>query len=247
MRKLGRFFLLFGIVCCASVTAVTFPIFSTNFARKIFSESYAFCADLPFVEIGEETWIYDEVSGKKIFLLPTGYYAAMENIVEGYYVIRFNGIKGKVNKEKVSVVGYDGTPPDTIKELQLDEKYLIFSEIRLKTSMEGGEEFLVPTNDSIIFLGKYPTDEEMFYYVRHGDNTGYISAEYTSLPDIVIDPFSPDTGDIPILSPPTEEGMDVTKILVITVVCIAIAVLVVIIFLPKKKGKHRYYYEDCDV
>jgi len=204
-------------------------------------------ADMPYVSIGENVWLLDIDTGRKLFLLPETYYAPLDNIDGEYYVVTFNGIKGKVNKDSVSVTGYHTTASGTVQEIKIDAKFQVFTAIKLKSVMEGaGEEYPVPTDASLYFIGKYPA-EENWYYVRYNEVCGYIKAEYTTAPDLQIAPFVPEQPqqDNQPEQPKSDDG-NLTKILVITGVCVAAVVVLIIIFIPKKKGTGKYYYEDTE-
>lgn len=238
-----RFFCRFSYVVVSAALLSSLCLFSIGL-----STTAAMGADMPYVVIGEEVWLYDSDSGKKLFILPTTYYAAVENMDDEYYYVAFNGVTGKVLRDSVSVIGYHGVAPSTVQEIKIDTKYNIFTEIKLKSTLEGkSDEYAVPTNDSMYFLGKYPSDD-MWYYVKYNENCGYVKAEYTSQPEIYIADFVPEKKEEP--SEPADEPVpddsgSLAQILVITGVCVAVVAVIIIIFLPKKKGS-RYYYEDTE-
>lgn len=206
-----------------------------------------YAVDLPYVVIGEDVWLMNKETGGKLFLLPETYYARVDNLDENFYYVTFNGVAGKVERNSVSSIGYHTEATGTMQELRIDSKYSIFTEIKLKTSMEGGsEEVPVPVNGSFVFLGKYPLTD-MWYYVRYNEVCGYIRAEFTTVPEITIPAFVPQ--EKPSEIPPAEEteqpkNNNLVKILVITGLSVALVVLLVLLFRPKKKGVNKYYYED---
>lgn len=226
--------------------AIIFCVFSA-FNTAV---DFAYAADVPYIVIGEDVYLSDSETGRKLFLLPPTYYAAIDGMDEEFYYVTFNGVGGKVSKNSVSVVGYHTVAPGTVQEIKIDPEYSVFTEIKLKETMEGkGEEYPVPTNESMFFLGKYPS-EEMWYYVKYNDKCGYLKAEYTTAPDISTGVFVPEEKDVPVAEPEdpnSSDGGNITKILVITGVCVAVVAVIVIIFLPKKKGGNKYYYEDTDL
>lgn len=212
----------------------------------------AYALDFPYIVIEGEVWLLDKNTGNRIFILPETYYAKIDNLDESYYYVTFNGISGKVDKTKVSSVGYHTTATGTIQDLQVGEKYRIFTGIKLKTAMDSaGADIEVPTAGSLIFLGKYPSTD-MWYYVKYNESCGYIRAEFTTQPNLVIPAFVPEkepnsTSDD---KPKEDEGniigktSDLTKILVISGLCLGLAVIIIIIFKPNKNKKNRYYYEE---
>lgn len=215
-------------------------------------QDIAYALDFPYIVIEGEVWLLDRTTGNRIFLLPETYYAKIENLDDSYYYVTFNGIPGKVDKTIVSSVGYHTTATGTIQDLQVGEKYRIFTGINLKTTMDStGTDIEAPTAGSLIFLGKYPSIE-MWYYVKYNESCGYIRAEFTTQPNLVIPAFVPEQKPLP-----AEEGKpqqvgdsiiektsDLTKILIISGLCVVLAVIIVLIFRPNKNKKNRYYYEE---
>ncbi|MGN1042223.1 MAG: hypothetical protein ACI4SK_01925 [Christensenellales bacterium] len=244
LKNVGRVFKeLFFLSALVFFTATVF--LAALFGQ---TENCAYGADAPYVTVGKDVWLMDIDTGRRIFLLPETYYAVIDNIDAEYYYVTFNGVSGKVYKESVSVTGYHTTAPGTVQEIKIAAQYQVFTEIKLKSTLEGkGEDVLVPTDASMYFLGKYPSDE-LWYYVRYNENCGYIKAEYTSNPDLQTGVFTPE-GPSPSEPLPEEpqNGGNLVKILVITGVCVAVAAVLIILFIPKKKGKGRYYYEDTEL
>lgn len=203
--------------------------------------------DIPYVVIGTETWMLSKDSGQKLFLLPHSYYAKIDNIDENYYYVSFNGVGGKVEKNNVSTVGYHTEAEGTLQELKVDAKYSIFTEIKLKSSMEGASNDIpVPVDGSLIFIGKYPLAEE-WYYVKYDNLYGYIKAEFTNKTSITINDFIPAVKPVEPISDGIIEEDDnnkVIKILVITGLSVVLITILIVLFRPTKSNKHRYYYED---
>ncbi|MBR1746895.1 MAG: hypothetical protein IJ735_01640 [Clostridia bacterium] len=215
-------------------------------------QTAAYALDFPYVVVGQNVWLLKKEGGSRLFLLPETYYARVDNLDEEYYYVTFNGVSGKVDRTAVSSIGYHAEAPGTICELRVDPKYASFTEIRLKGSMDGGfSDSTAPVGGSFLFLGKYPVDTELWYYVRYEDVCGYIKAEFTTTPNITFPAFvpepkpetddpSPTTAD----HSPDESSPDLVKILVITGLSVAAVVLLIVLFRPRKKGAKRYYYED---
>lgn len=224
-----------------------------TFAAVAFSLLCLFCSgsaasavDMPYVVIGENIWLLDRENGAKLFLLPESYYARIDNMDESYYYVTFNGVAGKVDKTSVSTTGYPAEADGTLKELRIDPKYSVFTEIKLKSNMENGEDIPVPVSADLLFLGKYPADE-MYYYVKCGEIRGYIGAGYTTVPELEIPTFSPvkdEPEELPKKDEKEKNGNNLIKILVITGLSVVLVVLLIIIFRPRKKGANKYYYED---
>jgi hypothetical protein len=211
----------------------------------------AYALDFPYIVIEGEVWLLDRTTGNRIFLLPESYYAKIENIDDSYYYVTFNGVNGKVDKTKVSSIGYHTTAAGTIMDLQIGEKYRIFTGIKLKTTMDSsGTDIEVPTNESLIFLGKYPSTD-IWYYVKYNEVCGYIRAEFTTQPNLVIPAFVPEIKplDENVETPKNDDEKikvtpDLVKILVISGLCIGLAVIIILVFRPHKNKNNRYYYEE---
>ena len=208
----------------------------------------AFALDFPYIVIGDNVWLLDRTGGNRLFLLPSTYYARVDDIDEEYYYVTFNGVSGKVDRMAVSTIGYHTEAAGTMREIRIDLKYSYFTEIKLKSSLDGGVDYPVPVSASLVFLGKYHTDTDLWYYVKYNEYCGYIKAEFTTDPDITIAPFVPE--EKPGITDPgpakvEEKGnADLIKILVITGLSVAMVILLIIIFRPRKKGVNKYYYED---
>lgn len=238
MKKLTPLIII-SIIIASTFTLTVCPV----------AASFALAVDMPYVIIGENIWLMNKETGGKLFLLPETYYARVDNLDENYYYVTFNGVSGKVDKNSVSTIGYHTEASGTVQELRIDPKYNYFTEIKLKSSMDGASEDLpAPVSASFIFLGKYPLTD-MWYYVKYNDICGYIRAEFTTNPDISIPAFVPEekpqepTVDEPAAEQP-KDNAKLVKILVITGLSVALVVLLILLFRPKKKGVNKYYYED---
>ena len=225
-----------------AATVLFFVLFTPTGAKT------AYALDFPYIVIGDNVWLLDRTSGNRLFLLPSTYYARVDDIDEEYYYVTFNGVSGKVDRMSVSTIGYHTEAAGTMREIRIDLKYSYFTEIKLKSSLDGGVDYPVPVSASLVFLGKYPTDTDLWYYVKYNEYCGYVKAEFTSDPDITIAPFVPEEKPgIPDAEPTgsdKKDNSDLIKILVITGLSVAMIVLLIIIFRPRKKGVNKYYYED---
>lgn len=214
----------------------------------------AYAVDFPYIVIDGEVWLLNVTSGNRIFQLPDTYYAKIDNLDDNYYYVTFNGISGKVEKTLVSTIGYHTTATGTIQDLQVGEKYRVFTGIKLKSTMDsGGTDIEVPTSGSLIFLGKYQSTD-LWYYVQYNEVYGYIRAEFTNQPNITIPKFVPEEEPVTVDgddntddNTETESGLmstDLTKILIISGLSLVLVILIIIIFRPNKNKKNRYYYEE---
>ena len=167
-------------------------IFCIIFFGFFYSAEAAKALTTPHIVIEGEVWLLDIESGKRLFLLPDTYYAAIKNMDENFYYVTFNGVEGKVEKQLVSTVGYHTQAAGTMQELKVHPQYGDFVTIALKTSMDSaGEDIHLPVNDSFIFLGLYPLSE-MWYCVMYQDKIGYIKAQRTTVPEMQIPEFAPE-------------------------------------------------------
>lgn len=205
----------------------------------------AYAQEAPYVVIKENVWLLSIDNAQPLFLMPKTYYARIDTMDESYYYVTFNGVKGKVERASVSTVGYSGEVKSTMQEVLIQPKYHIFTEIKLNTSMSKGQEVAVPVTASLIFIGQYPA-EEMYYYVKYNEVCGYIKAEFTTNPNIIIAEFKPETSAENTATQPkaTQKNKELIKILVITGLCVVFVVLLIVIFKPIKGKKNRYYYEE---
>lgn len=207
----------------------------------------AYAVDYPYVVIGDNIWLLDTRDGSRIFLLPKTYYARVDDLDAEYYYVTFNGVSGKVERDSVSPIGYHTEATGTMQEIRIDPKYAYFTEIRLKTSLNGtGSDVIVPTDVSFVFLGEYPTETENWYYVRYNGSCGYVKSEFTTNKNIVISPFVPEEKPSEAVPEPEKkkDNSELIKILIITGLSVSVAVLLIIVFYPRKKGVNKYYYED---
>lgn len=215
------------------------------------SASYALST--PHIIITDGVWLLDVDSGSRLFLLPETYYAQIDNMDNDFYYVTFNGVAGKVEKSIVSTVGYHTQATGTMQEIKIHSQYYDFKTIILKSSMDlSSTEIVVPVEESFIFLGLYPLSE-MWYCIRYNDNVGYIKASRTTLPQIEIAPFVPETekgAEEPaqIIKGETS-GMDLSnpsllRILIIIGLSIPALLLIFLLFRPQKGKKTRYYYSE---
>ena len=231
MKKLAAFFaiiLIFGLF--ATTTVGTFAV----------------AVSTPYAVIGDDVWMLAE-SGEKLFLLPKTYYARIDKMDETFYYVTFNGVSGKVPKTSVSVVGYDKAVKDTQTIIRIAPEYAVFTEIRLKTTIEGeeGETLTAPTGEPLTYIGTYKQGESIWYYVSYGGKYGYVLNTYTDTPEISVGEFLPvvdGESNADKEEEKKDEQPELVKVLVISGVSAAVLILIIILFLPRKNKKHKYYY-----
>lgn len=222
-------------------------IFTVAISFGALKTEYAYAVNTPYVVIGEDIWLLDD-NGGKIFILPETYYARILSMDDNYYYVSFNGVNGKIPKNSVSVVGYDGEVKNTAKMIHIASEYSVFTEIKLKSRLEGesNEDITVPTGEALTYLGSYKQGDVLWYFVSYEDKSGYIKSSYTDSPEIKYEKFVPinETSVAPEVEKKENETeeRDLTKILIIAGVSVAAIVLLIIIFLPRKNKKHKYYY-----
>lgn len=230
-NRLTIFFLAFFLVLVWSANGAT-----------------AFAVSTPYAVIGEDVWLLGE-AGNKLFLLPETYYARIERMDENYYYVVFNGVSGKIPKGSVSVVGYDRQVKDTQKIIRIGDQFSVFTEIKLKTVIdgEGAEELAIPTSEPLTYVGTYKLGEQIWYYVSYAGLYGYVLNTYTDTPSMGTEKFIPEQDEPEGRESPAEESEeetkpDLVKILVIGGVSAVVLIFVIILFLPRKNKRHKYYY-----
>ncbi len=213
------------------------------------SAATAYAVSAPYIVIGENLWLCDEATGKNLFLLPETYYAEVVGIDDDFYTIRFNGVKGKVSKSAVSVVGYDGDVRGTSQALTVSSKYSSFTAIKMRASPDDKEEtFSIPVGETFSYLGSYPYAEQVWYYVAYGENYGYILSSFCDRL-VTVEPFEAQTKEkveveekVPEIG---EEAPDYVKIIIIGGISLLVVVILLILFIPRRgRRKNRYYYEN---
>lgn len=205
----------------------------------------AFASDAPHIAVEGEVWLVD-ASGTPLFTLPEGYYVRIDNLDENFYYLRFNGVSGKVDKNAVSTVGYHTSVPGTECEIGIAEEFGEFSGINLKSAPGIAAESVleVPIAAKLTFIGEYPTDEELWYYVRYDDVYGYIRADRTSMPEPDYPAFTPEPApDIPASVAPEEEEEENTIIRIVIIAGLAIPAVALVVYLFRR-NKKRYAYEE---
>ncbi len=211
----------------------------------------------PHIVVAGDVWLLDEF-GEKLFLLPDTYYARINNLDENYYYVTFNGVNGKVQKNIVSTVGYHATATGTSRDITISGDYSEFVAINLKKAPDVGAENAcqVPLNETITYLGSYPKDNALWYYVGYNGNYGYLKAERTSMPQPSIPTFTP---EVPETVPASaEESSDKTetaldkltdkqlKIVVIVGLAVPAVAVIILLFRPviRKNKRKETYYDD---
>jgi hypothetical protein len=212
------------------------------------SDSEAHALSVPYAVIGDDVWLSDS-EGTKLFLLPSTYYAQIESMDDNFYYIVFNGVRGKIPKGSVSVVGYEYEVKQTARTLQIASEYSVFTEIKLKSCLEGAStyEATIPCDQSFTFIGIYKQGDTVWYYVTYGGKYGYIKNTYTDTPQIVFDDFVPEKTPTEENEPITEGNEDekkpeLIKILVIGGASAIAVIFVIVLFIPHKGKRHKYYY-----
>ncbi|HHT83068.1 MAG TPA: hypothetical protein GXZ92_01220 [Clostridiales bacterium] len=228
-------------------------IFCIIFFGFFYSAEAAKALTTPHIVIEGEVWLLDIESGKRLFLLPDTYYAAIKNMDENFYYVTFNGVEGKVEKQLVSTVGYHTQAAGTMQELKVHPQYGDFVTIALKTSMDSaGEDIHLPVNDSFIFLGLYPLSE-MWYCVMYQDKIGYIKAQRTTVPEMQIPEFAPEQPNGEDKGQPSGNDKkeksffkkeSTLRIIIIAGLSVPAVVLIALLFKPRKTKRGRYYYEE---
>ena len=212
-------------------------------------------AGTPHIVVSGDVWLSD-AEGVRLFMLPNTYYARINNLDENYYYVTFNGVSGKVNKNEVSTVGYHTQATGTLRDLTIAEEYSEFTAINLKTSPDLGAEnaVAVPVTATVTFIGTYPTSSGMWYYVKYEQFYGYIRAERTETPEMIIPDFVPEPEpDTETSAPPSEneedEGvlsaLESRELQIVIIVGLAIpAIAIVVLLFRPRAGKREKYYED---
>ncbi len=245
-----------------SVATVLYVLFvGTFFPCGSFSNEPCVAAGNPYIIIAKEVWLLDSETGRRLFLLPETYFAAITGMDESYYTVCFNGVTGKVARSLVQTTGYHAEANGTAKTMHVSPKYASFSALRMRSSPELAEDEncpQIPVSEPFTYLGSYPISDETWYYVGYGEARGYVLSSLCDTPSVVIEPFIPEkektdepTGNIPQTTEPTSQPIqeadksDVVKIIVIGGVGVVLIVILIVLFIPKK-GKHRnrYYYEN---
>lgn len=226
-------------------------IFSICLLCCFSSMQVVYALSTPHIIIEGEVWLLDKNKGSRLFLLPDTYYAKIDNMDDNFYYITFNGVSGKVEKTLVSTVGYHTQAAGTMKEIKIHPQFNDFVSIALKSSMDASaEDIILPVDESFIFLGEYPLSE-MWYCVRYNESIGYIKASRTTIPEMVIPAFVPETiqgGSPPAVEKPEKESFikdpAFLRIIIIIGLSIPAVILIFLLFKPQKPKRQRYYYEE---
>lgn len=231
--------LLFLLICLTCISPMP-PI------------AYAQSKSTPHVKITGDVWLLGN-DGNKLFLLPDTYYAEIDNLDETYYYISFNGVSGKVQRPIVSTVGYHEKAPGTMQDLKIADSYAEFDAINLKSrpDLSADNVTTMPIKDSFIFLGRYPAEDSLWYYVKYNQFYGYIKASRTSVTDITFEPFTPAPNNSEEVSLPASTpkksvldglGSENSTLRIIIIVGLAVPAILIIflIFKPTKYNSGRY-------
>ncbi len=199
----------------------------------------------PHIYSEGNVWLYDE-RGEKLFELPKTYYAKVNNIDDNYYYVTYNGVATKAKKNDCNSVGYHLIADGTIKPLTVNQAFSDFTAIEMKAHADVGAESIleIPTKATFNFIGRYPKDGELWYYVCYEDTYGYLRAERTSDPNVTFEPFVPEalpsveTGTAPVEN---EQGSVLEKITpnelkIIIIVGLAVPAVAIVVLLFRKKN-----------
>lgn len=200
----------------------------------------------PHIVIEGDVWLYSD-KGEKIFILPTSYYARINNLDDTYYYVTFNGVAGRVKKSEVRAVGYEFQATGTTADLNISSEYADFYGISLKKHPDSQADNLltIPSGNSFTYIGTYPTDSgEKWYYVKYENVLGYLKASRTTAPDMEIPLFTPEVSTTPESEEEdmkevnnTIKGVDSKELKIIIIVGLALpAIGIVILIFKRKKG-----------
>lgn len=228
--------LLLGIICLFSVSTAT-----------------VFCVtNTPHIVIEGEVWLLND-AGEKLFMLPNTYYAKILDLDETYYYVTFNGVTGKVSKTTVSTVGYHTVATGTMEELNIADEYAEFESIGIKATptLSAATSFSLPIGKAFTFIGSYPTAEGTWYYVKYNDLYGYIKQERTTMKELKLADFVPETAPVETVAEPeesTESGNSLLedktlRIIIIVGLAIPAVIIVILLFRPSRA---RRRYDDGD-
>lgn len=250
MKAVSAALSLTPIVILAVIAAALAPFFAGSFS--------AYAADTPHIAVSGDVWLLNG-EGSRLFMLPDTYYARINNLDESFYYVTFNGVSGKVDKNTVSAIGYHTTAPGTMRDITISSDYAEFTAINLKAKPDLGAENSaeVPVGQSITFLGEYPAESGIWYYVKYEQFYGYIRADRTSMPVMEIPVFVPEEPpEAETSAPETPSGdetdktvldvLDDKELKIVIIVGLAVPAVAVVILLFRSRGgkKERERYED---
>ncbi len=177
-------------LCVLSVIFVLIAIFSGGFYPTFYAQEVV---AKPHIVIGEDVWLLS-TDGSRLFLLPKTYYAEILSMDDYYYFVSFNGISGRVKKSEVTTVGYHAVAIGTQAEIKVSPDYAEFSALLLKKTpdLSGENVTTIPINSTFTFVGMYPVEDTIWYAVKWEQHFGYVKADRTNNPNIVVADFVPD-------------------------------------------------------
>jgi len=207
----------------------------------------------PHIIISGDVWLLDEMSGEKLFLLPDTYFARINDSFDAeYYYVTFNGVSGKISRNLVSATGYHTTAKGTGVDMRVsDETYSKYGSIRLRSapSYAAKEITQIPVENGFYFVGKYPTDSGIWYYINYSGVYGYIESEITNQPVLNIEDFIPESA--PVTNTPTDNpdtdgnifsGIKGSELRIIIIIGLSVPA-VLMLFLLFRPSKSRKYYD----
>lgn len=232
--------------------AITFCPLENIFVAEALTET-------PHIVVSSNEVYLQSLTGEKVFLLPESYYAEINNMDLEYYYVTFNNVSGKVLRTAVTTTSYHTEAKGSTAVLTFSDLSQDFDTISLRSAPDPLSVSVVsmPTSASFTFIGKYPTETSLWYYVRYGMDYGYVKAEHTRELDLIISAFQPETPPVTDvstgvddatpdgeLSIPFDMGGNVLRILLIVGICIPAVLIVFLIFRPKRSRKSKYHFDD---
>lgn len=215
--------------------------------------------ETPHIVVSSNEVYLCSLTGEKLFLLPESYYAEITNMDLEYYYVTFNNVSGKVLRTAVTTTSYHTEAKGSSAVLTFSDLSQDFDTISLRSAPDPLSISVVsmPTSASFTFIGKYPTESCLWYYVRYGMDYGYIKAEHTRETDLIIPTFEPETPPVSDVSAgtdnttpedeltiPLDMGGNVLRILLIVGICIPAVLIVFLIFRPRRSRKSKYRFDD---
>ena len=241
MKKICTFLLFAAVIAAASACAAA-PALSAS-AETENDEKYARI-------VADGVYFYssaDETAG--LFILPRTYFVKIVGEAGDYYRVRYlegygqgAALEGYCRADEIEPVDYIPSVP-----------YLDYS-ITVTYRTEGGgispsDSFLTEYTVAARYYGEFVYDSATCYYVRIGDEAGYVPAAACSVPDY---PENTEHTQTETPAPaPSEEGKSFGTLNIVLICVLAVVALGAVYFLfrPAKLGKNASspYDETEDV
>ena len=196
------------------------------------------------------------VDSEILFYLEKSYYLKITETGNVFYQVSlfdgtdgFSKIYGYVKKSDVSVV-YE-TPAAPI----YPEEKLTVTKTTSLYPLPNSDESLSTClqNQQARYYGMLPYNEDVYYYVRFGNEFGYLKSTDVSAPQIPLHPtplpepeLPPDDDNTKPPEKPPAQTADGTQLALVLLICIPAVVIVVVLFLPNKKRREPRYIEYKD-